>query len=220
MARLIVVAMRLLVWCLLSADLEAANLAIGLAVALALPQPRANRSLPLAQLLQAVLASLRAVPQAYGEAFQLVVLRRPAGERLEHSPVEWSRQGRSQGQPPAALVFLDVFRITLTPLTIALGLDAAGRQLPGAPAGGKAMSLLLFGMVLALLLPILVVCRRTDVWHRLAAFASVSTKVAMLMLVVSVVRDDWMVGLVGVIVLCVGNGAVMLLANLLRGVDP
>jgi len=40
------------------------------------------------------------------------------------------------------------------------------------------------------------------------------------MLVVSVVRDDWMVGLVGVIVLCVGNGAVMLLANLLRGVDP
>jgi multicomponent Na+:H+ antiporter subunit E len=125
MARLIVVAMRLLVWCLLSADLEAANLAIGLAVALALPQPRANRSLPLAQLLQAVLASLRAVPQAYAEAFQLV-LRRPARERLEHSPVEWSRQGRSQGQPPAALVFLDVFRITLTPLTIALGMDAAG----------------------------------------------------------------------------------------------
>ena len=82
------------------------------------------------------------------------------------------------------------------------------------------MTLLLFGMVVALLLPILVVCRRTDAWHRLAAFASVSTKVAMLMLVVSVVRDDWMVGLVGVIVLCVGNGAVMLLANLLRGVDP
>lgn len=82
------------------------------------------------------------------------------------------------------------------------------------------MTVLLFGMVLALLLPILVVCRSTDVWHRLAAFASVSTKVAMLMLVVSVVRDDWMVGVVGVIVLCVGNGAVMLLANLLRGVDP
>jgi multicomponent Na+:H+ antiporter subunit E len=125
MARLIVVAMRLLVWCLLSADLEAANLAIGLAVALALPQPRPNRTLPPAQLLRAVLASLRAVPQAYAEAFQLV-LRRPAGERLEHSPVEWSRQGRSSTHAPAALVFLDVFRITLTPLTIALGMDAAG----------------------------------------------------------------------------------------------
>jgi multicomponent Na+:H+ antiporter subunit F len=81
------------------------------------------------------------------------------------------------------------------------------------------MTLLLTGMVLALLLEILVVCRRTDVWHRLAAFASLSTKVAMVMLVVSVVRDDWMVGLVGVIVLSVGNGAVMLLANLLRGID-
>ncbi|MCP9927482.1 hypothetical protein [Cyanobium sp. CH-040] len=81
------------------------------------------------------------------------------------------------------------------------------------------MSGLLFGMVLAVLLEILVVCRRTDVWHRLAAFASVSTKVGMVMLVVSVVRDDWMVGLVGVIVLSVGNGSVMLLANLLQGVE-
>jgi multicomponent Na+:H+ antiporter subunit E len=116
MARLIVVAMRLLVWCLLSADLEAANLAIGLAVALALPQP---------QLLRAVLLSLRAIPQAYGEAFALV-LRRPARERLEHTPVEWPSQGRSTTHPPAALVFLDVFRITLTPLTIALGMDAGG----------------------------------------------------------------------------------------------
>ena len=125
MARLIVLAMRLLVWCMLTADLEAANLAIGVAVALALPQPRPNRSLPPSQLLRALSASLRAIPQAYGEAFQLV-LRRPGRERLEHTPVEWSRQGRSQGQPPAALVFLDVFRITLTPLTIALGLEAGG----------------------------------------------------------------------------------------------
>jgi multicomponent Na+:H+ antiporter subunit E len=125
MARLIVLAMRLLVWCLLTADLEAANLAIGVAVALALPQPRPNRSLPPSQLLRALSASLRAIPQAYGEAFQLV-LRRHGRERLEHTPVEWSRQGRNQGQPPAALVFLDVFRITLTPLTIALGLEAGG----------------------------------------------------------------------------------------------
>jgi multicomponent Na+:H+ antiporter subunit E len=121
MARLIVVAMRLLVWCLLTADLEAANLAIGLALALALPQPRPNCSLPPSKLLRALGASLRAIPQAYGEAFQLV-LRRPARERIEHTPVEWPRQG----QPPAALVFIDVFRITLTPLTIALGMEAGG----------------------------------------------------------------------------------------------
>lgn len=125
MARLIVVAMRLLVWCLLTADLEAANLAIGLAVALALPQPRPNRTLPPAQLVRAVLVSLRAVPQAYGEAFQLV-LRRPAREQLESTPVEWPRQSRNPVHPPSALVFLDVFRITLTPLTIALGMEAGG----------------------------------------------------------------------------------------------
>jgi multicomponent Na+:H+ antiporter subunit F len=81
------------------------------------------------------------------------------------------------------------------------------------------LELVQLGMVAALLLPILVACRRNDVWHRLAALASLSTKVALLMLVVSVVRDDWMVGVVGVIVLSVGNSAVMLLANLLRGVD-
>jgi multicomponent Na+:H+ antiporter subunit F len=81
------------------------------------------------------------------------------------------------------------------------------------------LELVQLGMVLALLLPIVVACRHSDGWHRLAALASISTKVALLMLVVSVVRDDWMVGLVGVIVLSVGNAAVMLLANLLRGAD-
>jgi multicomponent Na+:H+ antiporter subunit F len=85
---------------------------------------------------------------------------------------------------------------------------------------GSWLELVQLGMVMALLLPILVACHRSDVWHRLAALASLSTKVALLMLVVSVVRDDWMVGVVGVIVLSVGNAAVMLLANLLRGVDP
>jgi multicomponent Na+:H+ antiporter subunit F len=81
------------------------------------------------------------------------------------------------------------------------------------------LELVQLGMVLALVLPIVVACRRSDGWHRLAALASISTKVALLMLMVSVVRDDWMVGLVGVIVLSVGNAAVMLLANLLRGTD-
>lgn len=78
------------------------------------------------------------------------------------------------------------------------------------------MTLLLAGMVLALLIPVLVTCRNRDVWHRMASFASISTKVSILMLVFSVLRDDWMIGLVGVIVLSVGNAGVMLLANLLQ----
>ena len=40
MARLITVALRLLIWCLLSGDLGTTNVAIGLAVALALPMGR------------------------------------------------------------------------------------------------------------------------------------------------------------------------------------
>jgi multicomponent Na+:H+ antiporter subunit E len=120
MAGLIVVGLRLLIWLLLSADLEAANVAIGLAVALALPLPRRRRQLPVSELAGSLLASLRAIPMAYREAVQLL-WRRPGRELEELQPVRYR-----SGDPVAALVFLDVFRITLTPLTIALGLDAPG----------------------------------------------------------------------------------------------
>lgn len=122
MAAVIVIGLRLLIWLLLSADLEAANLAIGLAVALALPLPRRLRRLPLAALGHALVASLRAIPQAFTEALQLL-LRRPGREILEREPADWP-----DGQPPAAVVFLDVFRITLTPLTIALGMEEPGHR--------------------------------------------------------------------------------------------
>ncbi|CAK6691416.1 hypothetical protein VB734_08745 [Synechococcus sp. BA-124 BA4] len=81
------------------------------------------------------------------------------------------------------------------------------------------MTLLVYLMVLALLMPVFVVLRKPDLWHRLAAFASISTKVSILMLVFDVVRGDRMIGVVGVIVLSVGNAGVMLLANLLRELD-
>jgi multicomponent Na+:H+ antiporter subunit F len=82
------------------------------------------------------------------------------------------------------------------------------------------MTVLLWGMVLALLIPIVVACRPSSVWDRLAAFASLASKVAMLILVVSVVRGDLMLGLVGVIVLAAGNAGMLLLANLLREMEP
>jgi multicomponent Na+:H+ antiporter subunit E len=122
MAGVILIGVRLLIWLLLSADLEAANVAIGLAVALALPLPRRHRELPVSALGRALLASLRAIPLAYREAVQLLWLR-PGRELEELQPVEYR-----VGRPVAALVFLDVFRITLTPLTIALGMDGPGRR--------------------------------------------------------------------------------------------
>jgi multicomponent Na+:H+ antiporter subunit E len=120
MARLIVVSLRLLIWLLLSADLEAANVAIGLAVALALPLPRQQRHLQPSALARSLLASLRAIPLAYQEAFVLL-WRRPAREVEQLQAAEFRRR-----RPVSALVFLDVFRITITPLTIALGMDASG----------------------------------------------------------------------------------------------
>jgi multicomponent Na+:H+ antiporter subunit F len=78
------------------------------------------------------------------------------------------------------------------------------------------MTWLVDGMLVALLIPIAVACRSRELWHRLAALASLSTKVALVMLVVAVVRNDPMPGLVGVLVLSIGNAGILLIANLLR----
>ncbi len=81
------------------------------------------------------------------------------------------------------------------------------------------MSGLLIVMILALLIPIATACRDASIWPRMLAFASISTKTSLIILVISVLRDDWMIGLVGVLVLSMGNAAVMLLAQGLRLVN-
>lgn len=81
------------------------------------------------------------------------------------------------------------------------------------------MTVLIWGMLLALLIPIAVVCRPCSVWDRLAAFSSIASKVALIMMVVGVLRSDWMLGLVGAISLSAGNSGMLLLANLLREVE-
>lgn len=74
----------------------------------------------------------------------------------------------------------------------------------------------LIAMILALLIPIYEAWKNENIWDRVLAFASISSKTAMLVIVVSVLRDDWMIGLVGAIMLIVGNAGLMLLAHLLR----
>ncbi|MCT0223833.1 Na+/H+ antiporter subunit E [Synechococcus sp. CS-1328] len=109
---------RLLLWCLLTADLSRLNLLIGVAVALALPRAR-SRPLPLRELLRALWLSLVAVPRAYGEALRLMVAS-DLEERMVREPVT--------DRTIPLLMFLDVFRITLTPFTIALGLEPDGQH--------------------------------------------------------------------------------------------
>jgi multicomponent Na+:H+ antiporter subunit F len=78
------------------------------------------------------------------------------------------------------------------------------------------MNLALIAMILALLIPIYEACQDDNIWQKMLAFASIATKTSIMILVVSVLRDDWMIGVVGVIVLSVGNAGLMLLANILK----
>ena len=81
------------------------------------------------------------------------------------------------------------------------------------------MSGLLIAMILALLIPIYEACQDADIWQKMLAFASISTKTSLMILVISVLRDDWMIGVVGVLILSLGNASLMLLAHILRRIN-
>lgn len=78
------------------------------------------------------------------------------------------------------------------------------------------LNLLLMAMILALLIPIYEAWQDDDIWQKMLAFASIATKTSILILVVSVLRDDWSLGVVGSIVLILGNAGLMLLAHVLK----
>ena len=81
------------------------------------------------------------------------------------------------------------------------------------------MNWLPMAMLAALLIPLYEAWRDDNIWQKMLAFSSVATKASMMILVVSVLRDDWMIGLVGVLILSVGNAALMLLAHILRRME-
>ena len=78
------------------------------------------------------------------------------------------------------------------------------------------MNSILIAMILALLIPIYEALQDEDIWQKMLAFASIATKTSIMMLVISVLRDDWSIGVVAVIILSVGNAGLMLLAHLLK----
>lgn len=71
-------------------------------------------------------------------------------------------------------------------------------------------------MILTLLIPIYEAWQNQDIWQKMLAIASFSSKAAILILFISVTRDDWMIGIVGVIILTVGNAGFMLLAQVIK----
>lgn len=78
------------------------------------------------------------------------------------------------------------------------------------------LNVVLIAMILALLIPMYEAWQDDDIWEKMLAFASAATKTSIMILVVSVLRDDWMIGVVGVIILSVGNAGLMLLANVIK----
>ncbi|QUS59496.1 hypothetical protein IQE94_11075 [Synechocystis sp. PCC 7339] len=81
------------------------------------------------------------------------------------------------------------------------------------------MTFLVWLMVLALVIPLVAAVQQEDVWSKMLAFASVATKTSVLILIISVMRDDWMIGVVGVLILSVGNASLMLLAQVLKRLE-
>ncbi len=78
------------------------------------------------------------------------------------------------------------------------------------------IDVLLLLMILALLIPIYEACQDENIWQKMLAFASIATKTSIIILVISILQDDWMIGVAGVIILSVGNAGLMLLAQLLK----
>ncbi len=78
------------------------------------------------------------------------------------------------------------------------------------------MDSILIAMILALLIPIYEAWQDNDIWQKMLAFASIATKTSIMMLLISVLRDDWSIGVVAVIILSVGNAGLILLAHLIK----
>ena len=78
------------------------------------------------------------------------------------------------------------------------------------------LEIVLLGMIAALLNPIYEAWKTENTWQLMLALGSISSKVSIMILVISVARDDWMIGVVGAIMLSVGNAGFMLLAQILR----
>ncbi|BAU04878.1 Na+/H+ antiporter subunit E [Fischerella sp. NIES-3754] len=102
--------LRLVIWFLLTANLSVANIIIGVSIALLLPgSPKSLGRLQ--DWLRAIFEVIVAIPQAYIEAFEIIL--RPRNQ--EEVTLERVKPGRTPG-----LIFLDIFLITFTPKTIVL----------------------------------------------------------------------------------------------------
>jgi len=108
--------LRLTIWFLLTADFSLPNILIGLAIALLLPRSK-SFSGSIRDWLQALGNIIKAIPQAYAEAIEIMF--RP------HNHEDYSRQRVKPKRSPV-LIFIDIFLITFTPKTIVVKYQEEG----------------------------------------------------------------------------------------------
>lgn len=108
--------LRLTIWFLLTADFRLPNILIGIAIALVIPRGK-SFSGTLRDWLQEIVQVLKAIPQAYIEAVEIMF--RPHNQ-------ECFVRRKVKPKRPLALIFLDVFLITFTPKTIVVKYDESG----------------------------------------------------------------------------------------------
>jgi len=78
------------------------------------------------------------------------------------------------------------------------------------------MEVFLILMLLALLIPIYKSVVDPNIWQKMLALSSVSSKAGIIILFIAVLRNDWLVGIVGIFILGVGNAGFMLIAQIIK----
>ena len=101
---------RCIVWCLITANFQAYNIFIGIVLSAILPKGKLP-NLKISLFLKEILKTLVAFPKAVQESFYLIFLKRKKEIFINQ------RSAVSQNEDQF-VNFLDLFRITLTPLTL------------------------------------------------------------------------------------------------------
>ena len=107
---------KLIIWFLLTADFSLPNVLMGIAIAVLLPRGYTSSG-RLKDWLQSFLEIIKAIPQAYMEAVEIMF--------FPHNKEDIVRERVKPKRTPG-LIFLDIFVITFTPKTIVTKYDERG----------------------------------------------------------------------------------------------
>lgn len=81
------------------------------------------------------------------------------------------------------------------------------------------MSIIIALMLISILIPVVHSTRKVSIWERMLCYTSISTRVAIILILFSRFNHDLMIGVVAVVVLSVGNSGLLLLANLFKAME-